>query len=56
MAKLMPGVESFDVKDDAHWRAVTRLQLGANGEIEFRTDPVKTRAATVAGSEAAPVS
>ena len=21
MAKLMPGVQSFDVTDDAHWRA-----------------------------------
>ena len=27
--------------DDLHWRVVTRLQLGANGEIEFHTDPVK---------------
>ena len=42
--------------DDAHWRVVTRLQPGANGEIDFRTDPVKTPAATVAGSEGVPVS
>jgi succinate dehydrogenase/fumarate reductase flavoprotein subunit len=27
--------------DDVHWRRVTRLQLGANGDIEFNTDPVK---------------
>jgi len=31
--------------DDAHWRVVTRLQLGANGAIEFHTDPVKELAA-----------
>jgi len=31
--------------DDAHWRVVTRLQLGANGAIEFHTDPVKEPAA-----------
>ena len=31
--------------DDAHWRVVTRLQQGANGEIEFHTDPVKPPAA-----------
>ena len=30
--------------DDQHWRLVTRLQLGANGEIEFHTDPVKAPA------------
>ena len=28
MAKLMPGVESFDVKDDAHWRANVKIPLG----------------------------
>jgi succinate dehydrogenase/fumarate reductase flavoprotein subunit len=38
--------------DDAHWRVVTRLQRGANGEIEFRTDPVKTPDAAVAVNEA----
>jgi len=32
--------------DDAHWRVVTRLQWGANGEIEFHTDPVKQPAAS----------
>ena len=30
--------------DDQHWRSVTRLELGANGEIEFYTDPVKAPA------------
>jgi succinate dehydrogenase/fumarate reductase flavoprotein subunit len=27
--------------DDARWRVVTRVQLGANGAFELRTDPVK---------------
>ncbi len=27
--------------DDAHWRVVTRLQWGANGALDFATDPVK---------------
>jgi fumarate reductase (CoM/CoB) subunit A len=30
--------------DDAHWRIVTRMQLGANGALDFRTDPVKAPA------------
>jgi succinate dehydrogenase / fumarate reductase flavoprotein subunit len=37
--------------DDLHWRLVTRLQLGANGEIEFHTDPVKAPAPSSACSE-----
>ena len=32
--------------DDAHWRVVTRLQWGANGAIEFHTNPVKQPAAS----------
>ena len=31
MAKLMPGVESFDVKDDRHWRANVKIPLGMGG-------------------------
>ena len=31
--------------DEQRWRVVTRLQRGANGAIEFRTDPVKEMAA-----------
>ena len=27
--------------DDVRWRVVTRLQAGANGDIEFHTDPAK---------------
>jgi uncharacterized protein len=31
MAKLMPGVESFDVKDESHWRANVKIPLGMGG-------------------------
>ena len=31
MAKLMPGVESFDVQDDTHWRANVKIPLGLGG-------------------------
>jgi carbon monoxide dehydrogenase subunit G len=31
MARLMPGVESFDVADDAHWRANVKIPLGLGG-------------------------
>jgi len=31
MAKLMPGVESFDVQDDRHWRANVKIPLGMGG-------------------------
>jgi succinate dehydrogenase/fumarate reductase flavoprotein subunit len=31
----------FPDTDDVRWRVVTRLQLGAAGEIEFHSDPVK---------------
>lgn len=43
----------YPAADDVHWRRVTRLQLGANGELEFHTDPVKQPAASGAGSEKA---
>ena len=31
MAKTMPGVESFDVQDDRHWRANVKIPLGLGG-------------------------
>jgi carbon monoxide dehydrogenase subunit G len=31
MANLMPGVESFDVQDDRHWRANVKIPLGMGG-------------------------
>jgi hypothetical protein len=42
MAKLMPGVESFDVHDERHWRANVKIPLGLGGlrlSIDFeKTD------------------
>ena len=31
MAKLMPGVESFDVHDDRNWRSNVKIPLGLGG-------------------------
>ncbi len=31
MAKLMPGVESFEVQDDRHWTAKVKVPLGLGG-------------------------
>ena len=31
MAATMPGIESFDVKDDRHWRANVKIPLGLGG-------------------------
>jgi carbon monoxide dehydrogenase subunit G len=31
MAKLMPGVESFEVADDRHWSAKVKVPLGLGG-------------------------
>jgi hypothetical protein len=31
LAKTMPGVESFDVHDDEHWRANVKIPLGLGG-------------------------
>ena len=31
MAEIMPGVESFDVHDDRHWRANVKIPLGLGG-------------------------
>ncbi len=31
MAKMMPGVESFDIHDDRHWRAHVKVPLGLGG-------------------------
>jgi carbon monoxide dehydrogenase subunit G len=31
MAKLMPGVESFEVQDEKHWRAKVKVPLGLGG-------------------------
>ena len=31
MASLMPGVESFEIKDDRHWQAKVKIPLGLGG-------------------------
>jgi len=31
MAQTMPGVESFDVQDETHWRANVKIPLGLGG-------------------------
>ena len=31
MAKLMPGVESFEILDDTHWSAKVKVPLGLGG-------------------------
>ena len=41
MAKLMPGVESFDVQDDRHWRANVKIPLGL-GSLPLSIDFEKT--------------
>jgi uncharacterized protein len=40
MAKTMPGVESFDVRDDRHWTANVKIPLGLGGlrmKVEMET-------------------
>jgi carbon monoxide dehydrogenase subunit G len=41
MAKTMPGVESFDIKDDRHWRANVKIPLGLGG-LKMSVDFEKT--------------
>jgi uncharacterized protein len=41
LAKTMPGVESFDVKDDRHWRANVKVPLGLGG-LKMSIDFEKT--------------
>ena len=41
MAKTIPGVESFDVQDDKHWRAFVKVPLGLGG-LKLTMDMEKT--------------
>ena len=41
MAAMMPGVESFDVHDDRHWRANVKIPLGL-GTLGMTMDMEKT--------------
>jgi carbon monoxide dehydrogenase subunit G len=41
LAKTMPGVESFDIHDDRHWRANVKIPLGLGG-LKMSVDFEKT--------------
>ena len=41
MAQTMPGVESFDIQDDNHWRANVKVPLGLGG-LKMSIDFEKT--------------
>lgn len=44
MAKLMPGVESFEIEDDRHWRAKVKVPLGLGGlPLSFRFEKTEER-------------
>ena len=44
MAKLMPGVESFDVQDDRHWSAQVKVPLGMGGlRLKFSFEKTEER-------------
>ena len=41
MAGLMPGVESFEIVDDTHWKAKVKVPLGL-GSMKMSIDFEKT--------------
>jgi carbon monoxide dehydrogenase subunit G len=44
MAKLLPGVESFDVQDDRHWSAAVKVPLGMGGlNLKFNFEKTDER-------------
>ena len=44
MAKLLPGVEGFEVKDDRHWEAQVKVPLGMGGlKLKFSFEQVEER-------------
>jgi uncharacterized protein len=44
MAKLMPGVESFEVQDERHWRANVKVPLGVGGlRLSFSFEKTEER-------------
>ena len=44
MAKLMPGVESFDVQDDRHWSASVKVPLGMGAlALKFAFEKLEER-------------
>jgi carbon monoxide dehydrogenase subunit G len=44
MAKLLPGVESFEIQDDRHWQASVKVPLGMGGlKLSFSFEKVEER-------------
>jgi carbon monoxide dehydrogenase subunit G len=44
MAKLLPGVESFDVQDDRHWSAKVKVPLGMGAlPLSFQFEKTEER-------------
>ena len=44
MAKLLPGVESFEIQDDRHWKASVKIPLGMGGlKLNFQFEKVEER-------------
>ena len=44
LAKLLPGVESFEVTDDAHWTANVKVPLGMGGlKLKFSFEKAEER-------------
>ena len=44
MAKLLPGVESFEIQDDRRWKAAVKIPLGMGGlKLNFQFEKVEER-------------
>jgi carbon monoxide dehydrogenase subunit G len=44
MAKLLPGVESFEIQDDRHWKASVKIPLGMGGlKLNFNFEKLEER-------------
>ena len=44
MARLLPGVESFEIKDDRHWTAAVKIPLGMGGlKLNFKFEKLEER-------------
>lgn len=44
MANLLPGVEGFEIKDDAHWLASVKVPLGMGGlKLKFAFERSESR-------------
>jgi len=44
MAKLLPGVESFEIQDDRHWKASVKVPLGMGGlKLNFQFEKLEER-------------